>query len=255
MSAVIEPASQSEVEPARTGGHEEYICWSRMQAESGQALDVIIARKEIERRVGGGLFLWGVGNPPAVIAHALARMKIPVRAIFSIMKSRPKMVDVAPAQTFVWRRYIDAQGVNRPLPPHALVTSRGHSAGGAKRRHYALMCRSEEPLTVRRGEIFSPSAFRNASGAGARVGASQVTALLRRVSHDALDSDYETNLSAWLTESYWVRLADPLQLNSDKLAKLGRLSELQPEDWYKVVAEIRSGPPEPQEAKAHGMLL
>lgn len=238
-------------QPAR----EEYICWTRMQAEAGQPLEAIVARKEIERRAGGGLFLWGVGNPPAVITKILARTDVPVRAIFSIMKSRPKAADVAPASTVVWRRYIDAHGVTRPLPTHALVTSRGHSAGGAKRRHYALMCRSEESLVVRRGEIFSPAAFRNAGGTGAPVGASQVTALLRRVAEDSVTSHYETNLSAWLTESYWVPLLDPVELDSDKLKILQSLADLGPQKWQKSVAVIREDPSEVQSPKARGTLL
>ncbi|RWK44844.1 hypothetical protein [Mesorhizobium sp.] len=239
----------------RLDTREEYICWSRMQAEAGQLLEAIVARKETERRAGGGIFLWGVGNPPAAIASVLARTNAPVRAVFSIMKSRPKMVDVAPARTVVWRRYIDAQGVNRPLPPHALVTSRGHSAGGTKLRHYALMCRSEEPLLVRRGEPFDPAAFRNAGGTGAPVGASQVTALLRRVAADSDDADYEVNLNAWLAESYWVRLIDPAELDLGKLAMLHTLADLEPENWCKAVAEIRGGLPEIQETKARGTLL
>lgn len=239
----------------RQSAHEEYICWSRMQAEAGQSLEAIVARKEIERRAGRGLFLWGVGNPPAVITNVLARTNVPVRAVFSIMKSRPRMMDVAPVRTLVWRRYIDAHGVSRPLPSHALVTSRAHSAGGAKRRHYALMCRSEQPLTVRHGEQFNPSAFRNAGGTGAPVGASQVTALLRRVAEDSDDSDYEENLSAWLAESYWVRLIDPVELDSDKLAMLHMLADLEPEKWCGAVAEIRGGPIEVRDAEVRGSLL
>ena len=37
----------------------------RMQAEAGQRLETIIARKEIERQAGEGLFLWGVGSAPS----------------------------------------------------------------------------------------------------------------------------------------------------------------------------------------------
>jgi hypothetical protein len=106
-----------------------------MQTEAGQTLESIVHRKEIERQVGNGHFLWGVGNPPAQIARVLARAKVPVRAVFSIMKSPPKSVDVAPSRTVAWRRYIDAEGVERPLPPHTLLTSRGNTATGEKRVH------------------------------------------------------------------------------------------------------------------------
>src|ERR1700730_13554838 len=39
---------------------EEFVCWSRMQAEAGQQLEAIIFRKERERQAGGGMFCWGV---------------------------------------------------------------------------------------------------------------------------------------------------------------------------------------------------
>lgn len=221
---------------------DEYVCWSRMQTEAGQSLDAIVERKERERQAGGGSFLWGVGNAPAHIANVLARSGIPVRAVFSIMKSRPKSVDVAPSRTVIWRRYIDAQGVERLLPPHALITSRGDSATGAKRSHYALMCRSEKPLVIKRGDTFDPAAFRNAGGTGAPVGFSQVTALLCRVEFDQGYSGYEANLTAWLADSYWVRLTDPVELDSGRLGILADMSRQPLEDWCGLVSRIRGAP-------------
>jgi hypothetical protein len=213
-----------------------------MQSEAGQRLDEIIARKELERRAGDGSFLWGVGNAPAVIANVLARARVPVRAVFSIMKSRAKAIDAAPARTVAWRRYIDAEGVDRPLPPHALITSRGDSSRGAKRIHYALMCHSDTPLVLRRGQPFDPFAFRNAGGTRAPVGASQVTALLRRVDDSAGTSGYEENFAAWLTDSYWVRLIDPIEVDRFKQALLDSLGRCALDDWCAMVAEIRRGP-------------
>lgn len=227
----------------RTAALEEYVCWSRMQTEAGQALAAIIERKELERQAGGGSFLWGVGNAPAVIASVLSRAGIPVRAVFSVMKSKPKLVDVAPARTVAWRRYVDAHGADRPLPPNALVTSRADSAGGAKRMHHALMCRSDTPLELRRGETFDPSAFRNAGGTGAPVGASQVTALLKRVDGDHGTADYEANLTAWLADSYWVRLTDPVELDAARLEMLADIGRVPVAGWCEAVAKIRAGPP------------
>jgi len=232
--------------PARPRQHgqsiDEYVCWSRMQAEAGQQLDAIIARKELERRAGDGCFFWGVGNPPAVIARTLARAGVPVRVVFSIMKSKPKFTDVTPSRTVAWRRYVDAEGAERPLPPYALVTSRGDSASGAKRTHYALMCRSAEPLTIRRGAPFDPGAFRNAGGTGAPVGASQVTALLRRVAMDSAAPSYEANITAWLAASYWVRLTDPIELAPNRLELLASAPEWGVHQWCELVERIRSGP-------------
>jgi len=224
-----------------------------MQAEAGQGLDAIVERKERERQAGDGSFLWGIGNAPASVANVLARAGIPVRAVFSVMKTRPKAVDVAPARTVIWRRYFDAQGVERPLPPHALVTSRGDSAGGAKRFHHALMCRSDTPLTIKRGDAFDPAAFRNAGGTGAPVGFSQVTALLRRVQMDRDASDYEANLTAWLAGSYWIRLTDPVELDASRLAILADIARQPIENWCSLVSHIRGAPA--TESVAPGKLI
>jgi len=235
-STVLEPVSD-------VSTPEEYVCWSRMQAEAGQALEDIVARKERERRAGKGIFLWGVGNAPATIARVLARTELPVRVIFSIMKTPPKTVDSAPDKVVAWRSYIDANGIERELPPHMLVTSRANSAKGPKKTHYALMCRSREPLELKYGEEpFDPSAFRNAGGTGAPVGASQVTALVRRVTEGSGDSGYEANLSAWLTDSYWVRLIDPIEITAKKAKMLATLNDAAQTQWTDVVKALRSGP-------------
>lgn len=223
---------------ARASGA-DLVCWSRMQAEAGQGLDAIVARKELERSAGDGIFLWGVGNAPSVAINALARLGAPVPVIFSIMKSRPKKVDVSPSRIVAWRRYIDAQGAERELPPSSIVTSRGDSPSGAKRAHYALMCRSGEKLALTRGEAFDVSAYRNAGGRGAPVGASQVTALLRQVAQPSGDSDYEANLRADLDSSYWVRLTDPITVPPSLLARLDDAEHLDTEGWLRLARDIR----------------
>lgn len=239
----------------QSANSQEYVCWTRMQAEAGQSLEAILSRKEIERQAGDGVFLWGVGNAPATIVSLLAKASMPVRAIFSIMKSRPKKVDAEPARVVIWRRYIDADGTERPIPGHALVTSRGDSPSGAKRFHYALMCRSDEPLILRRGDGFDPNSFRNAGGKGAPVGSSQVTALLRRVQVSEGPTDYEANLSAWLTGGYWVRLVDPVEIDPIKRALLERMTGISPPDWPKAITSIFASSTNPASAPAVDRLL
>ncbi len=222
------------------GQGDDYVCWSRMQAEAGQQLHAIIERKERERQAGNGLFLWGVGNAPAAQIRVLARLGIPVPVIFSVMKVKARAINSAPTRTLAWRRYIDANGAERPLPPGALVTSRGHSARGAeKERHYALMCRSEAPLRLVRGVPFDPAAYRNASGTGARVGASQVTALLRRVEEPNDNAAYETNMVAQLVGSYWVRLTDPVQLDAATVKAVADFYGDQ-QRWVRLMREVWS---------------
>jgi hypothetical protein len=85
-----------------------------MQFESGQELAAIARRKEIERAVGDGIFLWGVGNPPGLLPGRLARACLEPVAVFSIMKTRPKAVDATPALVLAWRRWMSADGHRRP---------------------------------------------------------------------------------------------------------------------------------------------
>lgn len=211
-----------------------------MQTEAGQGLDAILARKECERKAGNGLFFWGVGNAPALLANVLARLNRPVPVIFSIMKSRPKTADVAPGRTLIWCRYIDSNGVERCLPPSALITSRGDSAAGEKKTHYALMCHSDEPLRLRRGQGFDPTAYRNAGGTGAPVGASQVTALLQRVRPEHPSDQYEVNLTASLAGSYWVRLTQPRELSEAELRRISGICDHDKDHWLEFVAKLRN---------------
>ena len=226
--------------PPELGNSEpgDYVCWSRMQAEAGQDLSSIIKRKECERLAGTGVFLWGVGNAPAVAITALARLRVPVPVVFSIMKSKPKAIDLAPRRVVVWRQYIDEQGIERPLPPNSLVTSRADNASGAKARHYALMCYSDAPLTLKKGVPFDPRAFRNVGGAGAPVGASQVTALLRKVCDTEEISNYEANICAWLTGGYWVRLYEPRELSPRLTAEVSEFNG-DVEQWQTLVQKVR----------------
>ena len=222
----------------------EIICWSRMQAESGQDLASIVRRKETERRVGEGVFLWGVGNPPGRLPAGLALAGTELEVVFSVMKTRPKAIDTAPATVLAWRRYVGADGSERSLPAHCLVTSRGTMGGASKTRHYALICRSVAPLCLGDLGPFDPEAYRNVSGNGAPIGASQVTALLRSVGPRCAGAGtYRVNLRATLTQDLWVRLCDPVVLCGQRLAAI-RDEGAQPSagEWQEFVAWIRESP-------------
>lgn len=226
-----------------------FLCWSRMQAEAGHALERIIARKEVERATGEGLFFWGVGNAPSLAISSLAKLNAKVPVIFSIMKSRPKQVDSSPSRVVAWRKFIDAWGVEQLLPPSAIITSRGDSAKGPKKHHYALMCYSESRLTLQRGRSFDVSAYRNAGGRGAPVGASQVTALLKQVSSPAEEADYEINLQAELVGGYWVRLTDPVEVPHQLNSELSKSDELSKAEWLGLSNDIRNANPSTAFAK------
>lgn len=221
---------------------EAFVCWSRMQAEAGQPLEAIVHRKELERRANGGLFVWGVGNAPSRFTRVLARTGQPVRAIFSIMKSRPRQIDVAADELLLWRSYIDAEGIERLLPADAVVTSRASTGRSAKRVHYALMCHSDRPLVIERGGArFDPAAFRNAGEGGGPVGSSQVTALLRQVAKQRDDAAYEVNMEAQLVAGYWVRVTSPVRLARAELKALNRAETMGIDAWRELARRLRRG--------------
>ena len=214
-----------------------------MQAEGGQQLEEIVRRKELERRANGGIFCWGVGNAPNRCTASLARGSIEIDVLFSIMKSRPKLVDVAPTGTLIWRRFIDCNGRERTIPRSSLVTSKSESPNGLKRSHFALFCQANSPLVLGDLGSFDPSAYRNIGAAGGSIGPSQVTALLRRITAENSNGSYKINLKAKMFGSYWAKLIDPIPMESDKqrslslfMAKLDRATD---EKWTDFVQQLR----------------
>ena len=228
--------------------------WTKMQAEAGQGLADIIRRKELERALGAGQFWWGIGNPLGEnLTRLVARDPAPA-VLFSVMRGRPKREDATPDAIVAWTAYLDASGRLAPLPAHVLVTSRATTAGGDKRRHYALVCRTDHPLALATLGALDATHYRNLGSEAPRVGASQVTAVVEHAYHApasggqqpgtptptcalgasgaaggvvaaeagtprAVGRPYEVNLRATLDAPYFVRLARPVQLaNEDRAA-------------------------------------
>jgi hypothetical protein len=214
-----------------------------MQAEAGQQLREIVRRKELERSANGGTFCWGVGNAPNRSTAGLARDRIEVDVLFSIMKSRPKLVDVAPSTTLIWRRFIDCNGRERTIPRSSLVTSRGESPNGLKRNHFALFCQTSGPLMLGDFGSFDPNAYRNVGAVGGLIGPSQVTALLRRITVENSEGSYRINLKAKMSGSYWAKLFDPIPLDLEKQRSLSlfmsNIDRATDESWTDLVQQLR----------------
>ena len=260
-----------EIDPAAAALPAAFV-WTKMQAESGQGLADIVRRKELERAAGGGQFWWGVGNAlgdnlTRLVARAVAQETAP-SVLFSVMRGRPKREDVAPDAVLLWTAYVDAAGRPAPLPGHVLVTSRGSTASGDKRRHYALVCRSERPLGLEPLGALEARHYRNLGSAAPGVGASQVTAVVEHAAPtpgqvvvepdaaltallDAARGDtpgrsqaglrYEVSLRAALDSPYFVRLVRPVLLTpEDRDAVDVAASARGPAGWAAFVRALRA---------------
>lgn len=191
-----------------------------MGAEAGQALSDIIRRKDMERECGDGIFGWGIGNSvgPA-IKHAKFAERVPfLEALFTPMKAAPKAIDSAPASIVMWLGYLSDEEDIQPLPEHMLITSRGQSSSGEEKRdHFALICRSPDPLTAQKvQQAIDHHAACNLMSSNP-VGASQVTSVVRYRSADSHEAAYPVLFRAELTGQAFVRLAAPVALTGGLL--------------------------------------
>ncbi len=215
--------------------HGSVVCWTRMDANAGQNLSRIIRRKEMERRAGSGIFYWGVGNAPATSIAEMAKSGAVVPLIFSTMRSNPRPVGTSPDKVVAWRRFVDWSGNIQPLPPNVLVTS----SASSRSHHYALVCHSSTALTLGTHGFFYPGAHRNIGGKQRPPGASQVTALVRKVGEDT-GTHYEISLKATLQNGLWVKLVDPILLSEADRDQIDAAETLDQANWVTFVQGITS---------------
>ena len=208
----------------------ECFCWTRFGTEAAQSIEQILARKEQERVANDGVFFWGIGNALGPSMNELIRCCREPEVLFSPIKSAARLQDVAPAAVAAWVSGETLAGDEFRLPERSLVTSR-HDPDAPRAAHYALVCFSEGPLIARSsrsGEKLSFSSLSNLR-TGRPIGASQVTAVVRRDEGDPLGAKvYEVAIRARLVYPYFIRLRNPVVLPSVKNGN----------DWAEVVRLI-----------------
>ena len=226
------------------------FCWTKMGAEAGQPLEDIVRRKELERQAGGGTFAWGIGNSVGTaIKYAKSAEGITdLETLFTPMRGSAKAIDAQPQAVVIWRDYYASDGRVEPLPGHMLVTSRGHSeAGEAKRGHYALICCSQRSLLAQAGELaLDHRAARNLVSAN-RVGASQVTSVVRYRSSEFSEAAYPVLFRARLVDAAFVRLASPVTLSGDLYNHYRTIcASSNAQEWRVRLAALKAILPRPQ---------
>jgi hypothetical protein len=185
-----------------------YFCWTRYGTESGESAEEILIWKEQQRRMHGGLFLWGIGNSvrPAMLA-LLSREEWPV-VVFSPMASKPQRKDSAPPEVVQWRTAVTLNGTWYDMAGK-LVTSRRKRTG---LKHYALVCRSSVRLgfedlgSLRFGDL------RNLIS-GTPLGHSQVTAVVERRDTVLPGKSYPVTMVVELAYPYFLTLGDPVSVH------------------------------------------
>jgi len=219
------------------------FCWTKMGIEAGEDLDSIVRRKEWERLLGSGIFVWGVGQSLGDNAQTAAEQLGELAVLFSPMLSHAKNIDSAPGEVVVWNCWTDSAGRSYPLPKHVLVTSRATlPSGRQKTNHYALVCRSEKSLLRQQSTSLRYAALRNLIS-DKPLGDSQVTAVVRVAKKDFdrnVNRVYPVSFSAKLERPYFVRLTQPRVLEKSEIEAINRITSLgTPQSWAALVQEIR----------------
>lgn len=183
------------------------FCWTKFGAEAGQEPEAILARKEEERLANGGLFLWGIGSSIGPSLRSLVEETNTPAAYFTPMLSPPAERDRTPEAIGVWRCATGLNGDRFEIPAGSTVTSSINLAR-PQQRHWALVCRRDEPLTAPLGnEWLDDRQLRNLRS-GAPIGASQVTSVVERSCNQPGRRRYRVAFSVQLEYPFQVTLTD-----------------------------------------------
>lgn len=191
----------------------EAFCWTKFGTEAGEVPLSIFRRKELERRHNGGIFLWGIGQSIGPSLPDLIRATSNPEVLFSPIRSSAAAHDVNPPQVAVWGDAVGYDGHRFRIPEHSVVTSRIDPTG-RRSGHYALVCQADSPIMELEGEghHLALEGLRNLRS-GTSLGASQVTAIVRRIPVATPTSvEYPVVARARLVYPYLVRLTRAIPL-------------------------------------------
>lgn len=223
------------------------FCWTKMGVESGQSLESIISRKELERAVGEGLFCWGIGNslgaaPKLAISENGGQG---IEVLFTKMKSPPKKIDVEPAELALWLHYRDESGRCFDLPEHCLISSRAHTPQGIpKQTHFALMCQSNNPLReASKPLLIDAKRIKNYVSSNS-VGYSQVTSIVSynqsEIAPNLPKSNYEVSFKAKLHGIGFLKLVEPIILSAELMVLYESVcSSTKMSEWNKNIQILK----------------
>jgi hypothetical protein len=214
----------------------DQFCWTRFGTEASQTIEQILNRKEQERLANSGTFFWGIGNAIGPSMRELVRLNAHPEVLFSPIKGKPRPADIAPPSVAAWASACGIFGEPFAMPKSSLITSR-FDPTSPKTAHYALVCHSDQPLTLNGSAEISAASLRNLL-TGRSVGASQVTAVVdRRLSSESASSIYTVAFRTRLIPPYLIRLSDPFILPPGSIGNQGV------NDWTEIVQRYRESRP------------
>jgi hypothetical protein len=223
------------------------FCWTKTGTESGEELPTIVVQKEWERRLGGGRFLWGVGQSLGNSAQVAAHRTGSLLALFSPASSRPRGIERKKEDMLLWNAWIDNAGQVRQLPPHAFIVSRATLPSGRRReQHYALVCSSPTELSMGTRLHVYPEHLRSVS-TGKALSAAQGVAVVDCIARDEDMSGkrYPIALAVELDAPYMVRLTQPGVLKARDFAEVGKATrDGDFSAFIERVGRLRSRPPQ-----------
>ncbi len=218
------------------------FCWSKIGVEAGETLEAIVERKEEERRRNGGVFLWGVGNALGPSIGVLLQKEHRPEVLFSPIKGAPRVADVSPRGTVLWRAAETIDGFSWELPEGSIVTSRDNTRG----YHFALVCFSKKPLRLLAGRAHvDANSIRNIRTGGV-LGHSQVTSVVEQSAEPSTEeASYPIVMRASLVDPYFVRLVDGVPIPAAVASRL-RNDELSLGEKMTLLNRLKGGSRRPK---------
>ncbi len=201
----------------------------------------MVLRKEWERRLGGGRFLWGVNHLPAT-SHGTVGQSRGATALFSPHARKHSRAAKAKSSFVYWNAWVDFSGQLRPLPSHALITSTAVlPSGRAREKYFALVCFSPDQLQIGGTLNLRPGEFRHArSGRVLSTGTSTAVVDFHGKNDRVGTRTYPVSLAVSLDAPYFIRLAEPSPLKARELAAVATASrDGDMESYLRLVRRLR----------------
>ena len=232
---------------------EPAVCLTKYGPESGEPAEVILARKELERKSGTGKhtneFWWGIGEQGTADSICYLIEKYEAKSIIFVPVKDQKQNGERPSHVLVWRSYRTlGSHQNICIPKNVLVTSSVLTKNGkVKSNHFALVCNSGVSIRAANIGRFSNCHYKNLkkSGKAYDLGSCQrgqrtTSPLVKWTSHAITqdDCDCAIQFSAYFAVPSCVELQDGKRVPYAQIFALNDINNVA--GWLSAVAAIRS---------------